>query len=136
MYLWALSQAGNRTHVRNTLLHAIDSVSHPNDFHDNEYRREPVSLKKLRKGDCSWSTIKVVLGWIINTVSMTVELPMHRQERLGAILSSIPPSQKRIGVKKWHKLLGELRSMSLALPGAKGMFGMLQEALRWIREVE
>lgn len=126
----ALATPGNRNHVRDTLLHAIDSVFRPNDFYDSEYRREPVSLKKLRKGDCSWSTIKLVLGWIVNTVAMTVELPQHRQERLGAILSSIPPSQKRIGVKKWHKLLGELRSMSLALPGAKGMFGMLQEALR------
>jgi hypothetical protein len=61
---------------------------------------------------------------------MTIELPKHRQERLGAILSSIPSTQKRIGVKKWHKLLGELRSMALALPGAKNMFGILQEALR------
>ncbi|GFH55146.1 hypothetical protein CTEN210_11622 [Chaetoceros tenuissimus] len=126
----ALAQTGNRNYVRDTLLHAIDTVFRPNDFYDSEYRREPVSLKKLRKGDCSWSTIKLVLGWIINTVAMTIELPQHRQERLGAILSSIPSTQKRIGVKKWHKLLGELRSMALALPGARCMFGMMQEALR------
>lgn len=126
----ALAHQPNRNHVRNTLLYAIDSVFRPNDFYDSEYRREPVSLKKLRKGDCSWGTIKLVLGWIVNTVAMTIELPPHRQERLGAILSSIPSTQKRIGAKKWHKVLGELRSMSLALPGAKNMFGMMQEALR------
>ena len=115
--------------VRSTLLHAVDAVFRPNDFYDNLSRREPVSLKKLRQGDCSWNTIKSVLGWIINTTSMTIKLPPHRQERLGEILASVPPSQKRLSVKKWHRILGELRSMALALPGARNMFSAMQEAL-------
>ena len=119
----------NRSRVRSTLLHAIDSVFRPNDFYDDDFRREPVSLKKLRQGDCSWSTVKTVLGWIIDTVAMTIQLPPHRQERLGEILASLPASQKRIGVTKWHQILGELRSMSLALPGARNMFSTMQEAL-------
>jgi len=97
------------------LLHAIDSVFRPNNFYDDEFCCEPVvSLKKLRKGDCSWSTIKKVLGWIIDTVAMTMQLPPHRQERLGEILA-------------WHKILSELRSMSLALPGARNMFSTMEE---------
>ena len=119
----------NRQHVRRTLLHAVDSVFRPNDFHDDSFRREPVSLKKLRQGDVSWNTIKLVLGWIINTTTMTIELPKHRQERLAEILASIPPHQKRTSIKKWHKVLGELRSMSLALPGARNMFSHMQHAL-------
>jgi hypothetical protein len=43
----ALAHRTNRNYVRDTLLHAIDSVFRPNDFYNNEYRREPVSLKKL-----------------------------------------------------------------------------------------
>ena len=119
----------NRQRVRQLLFHAVDTVFRPNDFHDQISRREPVSLKKLRQGDCSWSTIKTVLGWIINTAAMTLQLPPHRQDRLGQILASIPPSQKRTSVKKWHKLLGELRSMSLALPGARNVFSAMQNAL-------
>lgn len=119
----------NRSRVRSTLLRAIDEVFRPNDFYDDLLRREPVSLKKLRQGDCSWNTIKVVLGWVLNTVAMTVELPQHRQERLAEILASIPVTQKRIAVKKWHKILGELRSMALALPGARNMFSQMQLAL-------
>jgi hypothetical protein len=88
-----------------------------------------VSIKKLRKGDCSWNVIKIVLGWLLNTVSMTIEIPLHRQERLAEILSSIPVTQKRLSVKKWHKLLGELRSMALALPGSRGLFSAMQLAL-------
>ena len=126
----AMAQGGsNRQRVRNLLLHAVDQVFRPNDFHDPTTRREPVSLKKLRKGDVSWSTIKTILGWIINTTAMTIALPPHRQERLGEILASIPVTQKRTTVKKWHKLLGELRSMSLALPGARNVFSTMQNAL-------
>ena len=60
---------------------------------------------------------------------MPIELPEHRIKRLGEILASILSTQKQIGVKKWHKILGELRSMSLALPGAQNLFSHMQLAL-------
>ena len=60
---------------------------------------------------------------------MTVHLPAHRAERLAEILASIPIDQKRTSVRKWHKVLGELRSMALALPGARHMFSHMQLAL-------
>ena len=115
--------------VRRTLMHAIDDIIRPVDAQDSPFRREPVSLKKLRQGDCSWSTVKLVLGWVIDTMAMTIHLPPHRVERLWEILNSIPTSQKRTSVKKWHQVLGELRSMSIALPGSRNLFGQLQKAL-------
>ena len=60
---------------------------------------------------------------------MTIELTPHRAERLAEILASIPLTQKRISIRKWHKVLGELRSTSLALPGASNMFSQMQKAL-------
>ena len=122
-------QSGNSRRVRRTLMHAIDDVFRPLDGLDDVFRREPVSLKKLLKGDCSWGTIKLILGWIIDTVNMTVSLPPHRVERLAEILASIPIDQKRTSVRKWHKVLGELRSMALALPGARHLFSHMQLAL-------
>ena len=115
--------------VRRALLHAVDDVFRPLDEHDDPARREPVSLKKLRQGDCSWDTCKTVLGWVIDTVNMTMELPPHRLERLWEILDSIPSSQKRTTARKWHTVLGELRSMSAALPGSRNLFCRLQHAL-------
>ena len=119
----------NCRRVRRILLTAIDDVFRPNDHNDSPARREPVSLKKLRQGDCSWGTIKLVLGWIIDTINMTIHLPSHRVERLAEILASVPVTQKRTSVKKWHQLLGELRSMSLALPGSRNIFSTMQNAL-------
>lgn len=119
----------NLRRVRRVILHSIDDVFRPLDDSDPPDRREPVSLKKLRAGDCSWGTIKLILGWIIDTEAMTVRLPPHRQQRLHDLLQSIPPSQKRTSVKNWHAMLGELRSMALALPGARHMFSTMQNAI-------
>jgi hypothetical protein len=119
----------SKSQVCRALLHAVDQVFHPNDKKDNSFCHKPVSLKKLKQGDCSWHTKKLILGWIIDTVAMTISLPPHRQQRLNDILHSIPNSQKRISIKKWHKILGELRSMSLALPGSRGLFSTMQKAL-------
>jgi hypothetical protein len=46
----------NLRDVRATVLHSIDAVFRPNDGHDPNTLAEPVSLKKLVKGDASWST--------------------------------------------------------------------------------
>jgi hypothetical protein len=116
--------------VRSRLLHSIDAVLRPNDERDTQYRAEPVSLKKLDKGDASWKTRHTILGWELDTMSNTITLPCHRKERLIEILDSIPAHKKRIGITKWHTVLGELRSMSLALPGARGLFSFLQTALQ------
>ena len=60
---------------------------------------------------------------------MTITLPAHRVAQLEAIVSALPCSQCRIGVDKWHRVLGELHSMALALPGARVMFRQIQETL-------
>ena len=76
-----------------------------------------------------WGTIKLVLGWIIDTEHLTIRLPPHRIERLADILESIPRSQHRTSIKKWHQVLGELQSMALALPGSRNIFSTMQNAL-------
>jgi hypothetical protein len=60
---------------------------------------------------------------------MTLTLPGSRLQRLATILAVNPRSPKRLSIKRWHRLLGELWSMSLAIPGARGLFSHLQAAL-------
>ena len=85
-------------------------------------------MKKLRKGDARWSTSKIILGWLLDTIQKTISLPEHRAARLLEILDAVPPTQRSIATKAWHKILGELRSMSIAIPGCAGLFLVLQEA--------
>jgi hypothetical protein len=115
--------------IRRTLMRSIDDVLRPLDSDDPPHAREPISVKKLKQGDASWSTVKNVLGWIIDSVAMTISLPQRRLDRLAELLSSIPLDQKRLSLDRWHGLLGELRSMTIALPGARGLFSSLQAAL-------
>jgi hypothetical protein len=119
---------GNRRQrktARRILLHAIDEVLKPLDPALQDIHQEPASVKKLRRGDGYWETRKIILGWLIDTVNQTIELPPHRIARLQEIFDSLRGA-KRVPVKKWHKVLGELRSMVLAIPGGRGLFSTLQ----------
>ena len=117
-----------RRAVKRILLQALDRVFRPLDENDTRFRQEPASVKKLRKGDACWTTSKIILGWLIDTVDKTIRLPEHRGDRLLEILNSIPTTQRSIATKEWHKIIGELRSMSVAMRGCTGLFSILQEA--------
>lgn len=119
-----------RRAVKRILLHSLDQVFRPLDVTDTPYRQEPASIKKLKKGDATWATTKTILGWVVNTVTQTIQLPPNRVQRLHQILASIAPRQRFVAIKDWHKVLGELRSMAIAIPGARGLFSVLQEAFR------
>jgi hypothetical protein len=62
----------------------------------------------MLKGDATRATRKTNLDWTVDTVRMTVELPQYCIDLLFELLDSISPAQRRISVKKWEKLLGEL----------------------------
>ena len=123
---------GNTASLRRTrriLLDTIDTVLRPLSPDDPPHRTEPISVSKLAKGDAAWSTCKKLLGWVIDSETMTITLPPRRLLRLKELLDSIPPTRKRLSLATWYQLLGELRSMALALPGARGLFSHLQQVL-------
>ena len=124
-------QAEARRAVRRTLFATIDQVLRPLSAMDNPCRKEPNSTKKLAKGDAAWSTKKVILGWLIDTVRRSIELPPHRVQRLADILDDIPRHQRRTSRRKWQQLLGEIRSMTLAIPGGRGLLSQLQAVLTY-----
>ena len=128
----AVAQGSKRRlrRIKRALLHSLDRVFRPLQPDDRPTRQEPASIKKMKKGDATWGTRKVMLGWIIDTVRQTIELPEHRVHRLHEILASIAPKQRVVDERTWHKVLGELRSMAIAIPGARGLFSLLQEAFR------
>ena len=96
----------------NHLLAAIDDVLAQPEPGDN--RTEALSLKKILKGDGSWSTRKVILGWLIDTVRQTIELPAHRKLELAQIFTDLA-NTNRISHKKFQRILGKLRFVSTAI---------------------
>ena len=70
-----------------------------------------------------------MLGWIVDTVQFTIELPAVWAEKLRTALALFPRHLRRTSAKKWYRLLGILRSVVDILPGGMGLFCRLQNAL-------
>ena len=121
-----------RRRVRRRLFHPLDKVFWPCDYGDLDNCKEVLWSKNLRAGNCTWSTCQVLLGWVIDTVSMTLSFPPQRKNCSKEILAGIPTSQKRIVVDKWHRLLGGTRSIAIPLTGAQGLCIHMQEDLRHV----
>ena len=90
--------------------------------------KDSVSLKKSQKGYVNWEVDKEIMGWILNSEEGKSQLPSHRLKELKSLLA-ISPSQRRLPVSKLRSLIGKLRSMHIALPGAIGHFFFIQKAL-------
>ena len=129
-FILAAQTKRHQTRVMRAALHSIDQVLRPLSAADGPHRKQPVSVKKLLQGDACWATRKTVLGWDLDTEAGTLTLPPHRLDRLYALLDAFPDTRRRAPISEWHQLLGELRSMAAALPGSRGLFSALQDALR------
>ena len=85
-----------------------------------KHRAEVVSLaKKLLQGNSSWNTPKIILGWIIDTLQQTLELPPHWKVILAKIFADLQ-TRKRASQKEWRSILGKLRFVSVSIPGLAG----------------
>ena len=92
--------------LRQHLFHAIDQILARPEVSELK-RNEAVSLKKLLKGNSSWSTRKVILGWLLDTIRQTIELPPHRKVELAQLFHDLA-SRTRVTEKHWLKILGKL----------------------------
>ena len=119
-----LAQKPHHMPLMHNLLTAIDMV-----FHDpvNSNCWQVVSASKLLKGDATFSTFKRLLGWDVNTHTMTLALPEHRLLSLTDLIQETL-KKRRSSRTAWQHLLGTLRSTSPALYGARHLFSTLQHA--------
>ena len=90
--------------------------------------KDSISLKKAKAGDGDWDVTKEILGWVVNSATGTISLSQKRRADLETLLA-IPSTQHRMSRKKLERLIGKLRSMHLAIPGAIGHFYHIQMAL-------
>ncbi len=85
-------------------------------------------MTKLTAGDGAWSTSKIILGWLLDTVTGTLSLPPHKAQRLYKLLDHFV-TRRRSSRKWWCQLLGVLCHMSTAIKGASYLFSILQHVL-------
>ena len=90
--------------------------------------KESVSVKKLLDGEVDWERVKEFLRWIIDNKAGTVAIPERKLQELWDLLDT-PVSQRRMGRKDPVRLVWNLRSMYLAVPGAVAHLYPIQSAL-------
>ena len=51
------------------------AMSHNDPQDDPCWQCDTMSIKKLLKGDTCWATHKVILGWVLDSLKLTIKLP-------------------------------------------------------------
>ena len=93
----------------------------PNEEADTNHK-DPISLKNLGQGDGAWYTRKTILRWDLDIILHLIRLPPRQQEKVEAVLAAIPRKSRTTSLRKWMKLLGLLRIITLSIAGLRGMF--------------
>jgi hypothetical protein len=110
-------------------LHAIHSVFPSPAATGTPDAKDPVSIKKLQKGDGRWDTRKEVLGYMLDGIRRTVQLPTDRAEDLLKEIRSILRKQ-RVPIKRFRSIAGRLQHAARILPAARAFFTPINMALR------
>jgi hypothetical protein len=110
-------------------LHAIHSVFQPPHATGMKDAKDPISEKKLLKGDARWDTQKEVLGYLLDGIHRTVQLPTDRATDLVLEIKKVLRKQ-RVPLKRFRSLAGRLQHAARILPAARAFFTPLNNALR------
>jgi len=125
-----IAQPTTATHTLRTVPHSIDSVFWGEPLpHDKPTWKQVISQSKLDEGDGAWSRIKIILGWLLDTITGTLSLPPHKHTRLCHLLNYFCNNIGRTSRRKSYSLLEELQHMSIAPQGANYLFSILQSVL-------
>ena len=126
----ALIQATDPAHIRKVsrhLLHAIDNVF-PDQTVTGSCMGPAVSTKKLM-AEGTWETRKEILGWIIDGIHRTIELPDKKAKALLESLKATYRSARPVALSKFQQLHGKLQFCSIAIPCGKPLLGPLDRII-------
>jgi hypothetical protein len=115
--------------VARSALHGIHSIFPPTSVTGHEGGKDPISLKKLQKGDAQWNCEKEILGFIVDGWHRTVRLS---EQKVTNIVSEIRKilKKKSVSLRRYRRIVGKLRHVALILPSTKGLFSAINKALK------
>ena len=117
----------NRT-ARATL-HAIHEVFPAPNKASPQGAKDPISEKKLQKGDARWATQKEILGYLLDGKGRTAQLVPERAEAMIKEVTAIL-KKKRVPFKRFRSIVGRLRHAARILPAANAFFTPFNEAMK------
>jgi hypothetical protein len=116
-------------HTGLAALHAIHAIFPPPSISGHVGGKDPISVKKLKKGDAQWDPIKELLGFEVNGQRRTVRLPKSKTDPIVMELRRIL-KKRRVPLKRFLSLAGKLHHAATILPSARSLFTPLNHATR------
>ena len=115
-------------HCSRAVLHGIHSVFPPPNVTGHN-GADPVSVKKLLKGEGVWAVRKEILGWVMDGSTMCIELSDKKQETILQDLKQALRKKRGLRFKSFEKLVGKLRHASIGIPAGKYLFGPINRLI-------
>ena len=131
-FCYASTEAKDGCHIpriRRASIHGIHLVFPQPEVTGHVDGKEPISGKKLEKGDGNFTSEKEMVGFIFDGIKRTVRLP---PTKAAAYIKEIHLILRRTSVplKALQTLVGKLRHASIILPAARGFFTPINAAMR------
>ena len=121
----ALIQSTNIDHITKltrSLLNAISDIFPPPSVTGSKMG-PPISVKKLIS-EGTWETRKGILGWLLDGIALTIELPTTKCDSVLAELRAVR-QLKCVSITRLRKLQGKFKFASIALPIGKPLLGRI-----------
>ena len=105
-------------HLSRAMLLGIHSIFPPPEIsgHNGE---DPISQKKMKAGDGTWDTTKEILGWILDGLNYTIQLPPTKCTAIAKSIKNIC-KMKACPLNKYQKIAGKLQHASFGITGGQG----------------
>jgi hypothetical protein len=131
-YILGLVENEDRSLIRRVsraTLHAIHAIFPTPERSGHLGGKDPISQKKLDKGDARFDIEKEILGFMLNGAARTVRLSESKATSIADEITKLL-RKGTASLKRFRSLLGRLQHAARILPAAKGMFSPLNKATR------
>jgi hypothetical protein len=110
-------------------IHAIHSVFPQPGITGHTDGKEPISDKKIDKGDGDYTSTKEMIGFVFDGIKRTIHLPRLKAAKYIWEIHRIL-WRSTIAIKPLQSLVGQLWHASIISPAARGFFTPINAAMR------
>jgi hypothetical protein len=115
--------------VARATLHGIHAIFPPPGTSGHVGGKDPISEKKLAKGDAMFALVKEILGFMLDGASRTVWLPENKRDAIITELKRLM-KMKHCPLKRFQSITGKLLNATKIAPSTKSLLTPFFQAQR------